>query len=374
MKRIFLFLPVILASCAEDTSDLATLNKQRDSLVAVIAQSESALKEIELSIANLDTTQRLTLVSTVEVQPSVFEHFVEVVGTLEAGGNTALFPETSGNIERILVKEGQRVKAGQVLMEMDGKVLQANIREAQTSLDLATTVYERQAKLWEQKIGSEIQYLQAKNNKEGLESRLQTLQQQLAMTRIKAPFAGVVDEIFPKVGEMASPAQPAFRLINLDKPYVEAEVSEAYATAVKVGSPARIHFPNLDTTLTGTVRQVGDYINPTNRSFKVMIDIPGNHPELKANLLATINIRDLSVANAIVLPNYIIQQSADGSDFVYVAQVDGRSATVARRTIKTGVSYKGNTQILSGLNPGEVVVDRGSRSIKNGQTVEIVND
>jgi RND family efflux transporter MFP subunit len=297
-----------------------------------------------------------------------------VVGTLEAGGNTTLYPETSGNIERILVKEGQRVKAGQVLMEMDGKVLQSNIREAQTSLELATTVYERQAKLWEQKIGSELQYLQAKNNKESLETRLQTLQQQYAMTRIKAPITGVVDEIFPKVGEMATPAQPAFRLINLDKPYVEAEVSEAYATAVKVGSPARIHFPNLDTTLVGTVRQVGDYINPTNRSFKVIIDIPGNHPELKANLLATINIRDLAVTNAITLPNYIIQQSSTGGDFVYVAQGDGRTATVSRRAITTGVSYKGNTQILSGLNPGDVVVDRGSRSVKEGQTVEIVNN
>jgi RND family efflux transporter MFP subunit len=374
MKRIFLFLPLILASCAEDTSDLAQLNKQRDSLLSVISKSESSLKEIELAIADLDTTQRLTLVSTVAVQPTTFEHFVEVVGTLEAGGNTTLFPETSGNIERILVKEGQRVKAGQVLMEMDGKVLQSSIRETQTSLELATTVYERQAKLWEQKIGSELQYLQAKNNKESLESRLQTLQQQYAMTRIKAPIAGVVDEIFPKVGEMASPAQPAFRLINLDKPYVEAEVSEAYATAVKVGSPARIHFPNLDTTLVGTVRQVGDYINPTNRSFKVIIDIPGNHPELKANLLATINIRDLVVNNAIALPNDIIQQSSDGTDFVYVAEVEGRTATVARRSITTGVSYKGRTQVLSGLNPGDVVVDRGSRSVKNGQTVEIVNE
>ena len=225
-------LALILASCSASVDDLAVLNKQKDSLVKVITDAETQLKAVEAAIAEKDTTKRLTLVSTRTISSVPFEHYVEVVGNLEAGGNTTLFPEANGTVQRILVKEGQRVAAGQVLMELDAAVLQSSLKEAQTSLDLANSVYERQAKLWEQKIGSEIQYLQAKNNKESIESRIATLRQQIKMTRVTAPFAGIVDEVFPKVGEMANPAQPAARLINLEKPYLEAEVSENYATAV----------------------------------------------------------------------------------------------------------------------------------------------
>ena len=242
-------LALILASCSETADDLAVLNSQRDSLTQVISDAEARLKEVEAAIAEKDTTKRLTLVSTRTITAMPFEHYVEVVGTLEAGGNTTLFPESNGTVQRILVRQGQRVTAGQVLMELDAAVLQSSLKEAQTSLELATSVYERQAKLWEQKIGSEIQYLQAKNNKETIESRIATLRQQIKMTRVTAPFAGIVDEIFPKVGEMANPAQPAVRLINLEKPYLEAEVSENYATAVKNGAPTRIFFPSLDTIL-----------------------------------------------------------------------------------------------------------------------------
>ena len=367
-------LALILASCSASVDDLAVLNKQKDSLVKVITDAETQLKAVEAAIAEKDTTKRLTLVSTRTISSVPFEHYVEVVGNLEAGGNTTLFPEANGTVQRILVKEGQRVAAGQVLMELDAAVLQSSLKEAQTSLDLANSVYERQAKLWEQKIGSEIQYLQAKNNKESIESRIATLRQQIKMTRVTAPFAGIVDEVFPKVGEMANPAQPAARLINLEKPYLEAEVSENYATAVKAGAPARIFFPNLDTTLPGTVKQVGSYINPVNRSFKVLIDIPGNHPELKANLLATVNIRDYVADTALTVPNYMLQQTPDGRNFVYVLKVEGRTGTVERRIVEPGMSYKGVTQVLNGLSAGDVLVDRGSRSVKDGQLVEIVNE
>ena len=379
MKK-FLITPVvalILVSCGsasqEDVSDLGKLKKEKDSLVQLnlsVAQQITALDE---KISDLDTAAKHSLVTVLPVEQKNFQHYFSVHGVVKANKNVTLFAESAGNVTSIAVKDGQKVKGGQVLVELDADVVKSQLSEIETNLALATELYERQKRLWDQKIGSEVDYLNAKNRKEGLEQAKATVERQLRMSQIVAPFSGVIDEVFPRKGEYVGPSSPVVRLINLDETYLESDVSEAYVGRIQAGTPVRIEFPSLDTSLITKVTRAGDYINPNNRTFKLEIKLDNvKGISLKPNLLAVVHVLDYEASEALVLPARTVQQTADGNSFVYVASQGTGLAKVRIQPIEVGRSYMNSTEIIAGLRPDEFIVDQGARSIREGQDVRVV--
>ncbi|MCK5906865.1 MAG: efflux RND transporter periplasmic adaptor subunit, partial [Flavobacteriales bacterium] len=323
-------------------------------------------KEINI----LNPNKRLYLVSTVKSVQKEFKHYVEIQGTVNSDQSISLYPEIGGLIKKVYVKEGQQVKKDQILVKFDSEVMQRSIKELDTNIDLARTTYKKQKRLWDKKIGSEMQYLQAKSNLESLNNKKASLKAQISQTSIKAQFSGVIDQIFIKQGEMAAPGMPVLRLINLDEIYIEANVSEKYLRHIKKGSEANIYFPNLETTIPAKVSMIGNFINPANRTFRIVVDIKNNDHMIKPNQLAVIKLLDLS-KDGVVIPSNVILNSPDGSSYVYeVVTVDGLQRT-KKTPIKVGLSYKNETIVNEGLGADALVVDKGSRSIQDNQEVKV---
>jgi membrane fusion protein, multidrug efflux system len=376
------FIYTVLAAAAffacqpESNSELAKLQRERDSLVEVQSNVKSQLKLIDDQIADLDTTIKFSLVTAVNVEPTAFNHYFKVYGVVESNQAITLMSETSGKIEAIKVERGQRVSKGQLLAILDAAVLQQNKAELETALDLAQKIFKKQERLWvEEKIGSEVQYLEAKNSKESLERKLETINAQIAMTRIRAPFSGIVDEIFPKEGEMASPQVAMFRLVNLSSVYLTADVSEFYVGKVKRGTGAIVEFTNLEDKVESEVIQVGNFINPNNRTFKINVALSGGANRYKPNMMASVQLNDYSKDSTIVLNSRVVLETTSGESFVYVVEnVNDNIGVVRRVLIKTGPSYEGKVEVLEGLGGSEKVIDKGSRSVKSGQKVRLVKD
>lgn len=379
-KYIVVSLSLLLAACGgvadeEMSSDLSQLKENKALLEEEYQALRSEIKAIDKEIARLDGNagKKLAIVSTIPTEVKTFTHYFEVHGSVEADKNVSLYPETPGTIKRIKVSEGDRVKKGQLIAELDTEVIENNISEVQTSLELATTVFERQSRLWAQKIGSEIQFLEAKNNKQSLENRLKTLRSQLDLSIIRAPFAGVIDEIFPKEGEIASPQAPLARLINLDQVYVKSDVSEAYLSKIKKGNTIELNFPSLEKEIVSEISLVGQYINPENRTFKIQVAIDNYDHAVKPNLLAVLKIKDYEKENAIVIPSNIIQQDASGNDYVYVIDRSTGEDMIQKVVIEKGYSYRNRTVVLKGLKPNSELVLKGARSVQDGERVKIVS-
>jgi RND family efflux transporter MFP subunit len=374
MKRIIIvFIGLFLMACGAQENvdtDLVALRSEKDSLLKVKAELDERLKEINRQIGEMSSLNSLMQVTTLGVSKGDFNHYLEVYGNIESAQNVLMYPETGGVIASINVEEGQQVSKGQLLGTIDSEVLKANLKELETNLELATTLYEKQSRLNEKNIGSEVAYLEAKNRKESLESSKATLLAQIEKSQIRAPFSGVIDEIFPKSGEMANPAMPFLRLVNLGSIYVKADVSEEYLRSIKEGTEALVEITNLDTSIKAKVNQVGQFINPNNRTFKVRIDLENDIAQLKPNLLTKIRIKDFEVKDtAIAIPSRMIQQTPDGQDYVMLY----KNGKVEKRMVKTAISYKANTLITEGLSDGELLIDKGARSVNDGQEVAIAN-
>lgn len=359
----------------ETTTDnsLSGLKAQRTQLQKEINGLNKQISDLDISIAKLDTAKRLALVTTLPVMEKQFDHFFEVQGIIEADKNVILYPEMGGTVRQISVREGQKVSKGEILVSLDTELIELQIKELQTNLELATTTFERQKRLWDQKIGSEMQFLQAKAQKESLETSVATLKAQLRKNRIVAPFSGIVDEIWPKIGELTSPASPVIRLVNLDKIYLSADVSESYIATVKKGTVVEVNFPAYDITVPAKVKMVGNFINPGNRTFKVTVDVENRDNMIKPNLMGYLKIRDFSVDSGIVVPQRLIQEDPNGNNFIYTVKNSKKKTTAYRKPVKVGPTYKKETLIISGITTGAILVDKGSRSIKNDQTVLVEN-
>jgi len=364
----------VLSACGgKPEGELGQLIAKRDSLEKVSKDVSAQLADLQDQIRAADTSidAHVVNVTTLEVQPGNFAHYFTVQGVVEAEHNAQIFPEAAAIITDIHVKEGDRVQKGQTLITLEHRVVSSSIDEAKTALDLSKTLYDKQKRLWDQKIGSEVQYLQAKTNYEAAQERLQTLEAQSALYEIKAPFAGIVDEITPKVGEMANPIAPAIRLINMDDVYIKADVTEGYINKIKAGDSVDVTFPSLGINRTSVITRKGNFINPNNRTFKIRIDLKNNGLEVKPNLLADLKIRDYEADSTISIPSNLIQQTPSGEEFVYVLQGTGDTATAQKVMVKSGVSYDNDTEIMSGLKPGDVLIDKGARSIKDGDLVSV---
>ena len=374
MKKTITLLTLLLlisTACKQEVkkpkSSLEQLQLDKKELISKMDSLSAKLKKIEISIHDLDTIKKLQKVTVFKIKDTVFNHYIALQGMVASDKNVKLRPEVGGLITRIFVKEGQQVRAGQTLIQLDASLLTDKVNELNTQLSLATTTYDRQARLWNQKIGTEMDYLGAKTQKEALENSLKSLYTQISKMKIKAPFSGVIDEVFAKTGELSGPQMPVIRLVNLNKLYVEAEVPETYLKNIKKETKVLLDFTSIDKQVTAKVAEIGSVINPANRSFKIKIYIPKDK-DIKPNLLADLKINDYA-KNGVVLPSNLIQMSQNSEQFVYVINENESSKTVEKRILEVGKSYNNEVIILNGLKTGETIVDKGGKFVKDGDEV-----
>lgn len=378
MKKIVIVLlaatAIIGCEPAEEKTELGVLKQQKDSLKKVYAEIAVQIAELDEQIASMDTMEvRVPLVTTSPIEIKGFEHYFVVQGAVEAEKNALVYPEAMGEIVSIRVSEGQTVNKGDVLMELDAKLVRSQIKELETSFSLVKDIYEKQEKLWNQKIGSEMQFLEAKNNKQRMEQSLKTLRAQLDLYIVRAPFSGVVDEIVPKVGEAAAPQMPVMRIVNLRQVYIKSDVSENYISSVKKGTAAKVFFPSIGKSFMTEVKRSGDFITANNRTFKVRFDLDNTEGDLIPNMLADIHILDYQLDSAIVVPSKIIQEDRKNNEYIYVVEGAGPMVKVKKQVIKTGMSYKGETVVVEGLTGKETFIDQGARSVQDGDMVEVAS-
>ena len=366
------FIGVFLISCGGKSpqNDLEKLKAKRDSLKEVRSELDDRITALERSIAEKDSTMEDKLVTAIQANKDVFKHYFEVYGNVESDKSAVLYAENTGVVKSIRVTEGQSVRKGQVLLTQDVELIDKNIAEIETQLDLAKTLFEKQKRLWEQNIGSEVQYLEAKNRKESLESSLATAREQRRKSTVVAPFDGAVDKIFPKVGELVGMSSPIVRLVNIEELYINADVSERYLGDLSIGDSVWV-IVNRKDTVESSITRVGDYINPANRSFEIRVDLNETVDVLRPNSLVVLKINDHTEEDAIVVPSSVIMQDGAGKDYVFTIGTNEYNEPVARKTpIQRGLSYLGKTVVKSGLKEGDDLIDKGSRKVRDGDKVK----
>ncbi|ALD22802.1 RND transporter [Hymenobacter sp. DG25A] len=364
-----LALALLAASCGgknDPAAELAKLKQEQATNAAKIADLEAKTGK------PANPALQATPVSVISVKPESFKSYLEVQGRVEFDENANVSPRVPALITNIRVQRGDRVSKGQVLATQDAAVLESGIAELRTRLELARTVYEKQERLWKQQIGTEIQYLQAKNNYDALRRSLATQQRQRAMYNVVAPFSGTVDDVPAKVGEMGSPGVPVVRLVSGSGGKIVADVSEAYANRIKAGDQALVTIPDLGgEEITSTVRTVSRTINPTSRTFVVELRVLGSKAsQLRPNMVATVRIQNYAQSNATVLPVDLVQKDEQNS-YVLVVEQKGNQKVAAKRIIKTGNTYNGKVEVTSGLKADDQVISAGYQNLNEGQTVSL---
>jgi len=361
---ISIFIAATLFSCSQaEHSDLDKLISKRDSL-------QVEMNKLNVIIDELDTAhvKESALVSVDTLSIGKFEHYFEVQGIVEAQNNVTLVAEIPAVITDIHVKEGQKVKKGNLLVTLDNMLINNQIEELRTKLELATFVYEKQKNLREENIGSELDFETAKNNKETLEKALETTKTQLSKTKIRAPYDGVVDEIFPREGEIAGPQFPLIRFVSLGQVSIKVDVPESYLSKIKAGDQVEVKFPDLGISHLSTIHQRGSFIKPLNRTFVISVNLP-HDDNLLPNLIGVVKIKDFELENALLIHQENIMQDSEGRDYVFIA-VEEDNKNVARKIfVESGLSYKGYTFIIDGLTAEDKVIAEGARSVVDGETV-----
>ncbi|WP_240410388.1 efflux RND transporter periplasmic adaptor subunit [Hymenobacter oligotrophus] len=357
-----------LASCGGEKDPQAELAKLKQDQAA----TQAKIAELEAKGGAKPATVAATPVSVINVQPESFTSYLEVQGRADFDENANVSPRVPAVITDIRVQRGDRVSRGQVLATQDAAVLESGIAELRTRLELARTVFEKQDRLWKQQIGTEIQYLQAKNNYEALQRSLATQQRQRAMYNVVAPFSGVVDDVPAKVGEMGNPGMPVVRLVSGAGNKIVADVSENYAANIKAGDKALVSIPDLGAAdIPSTVRTVSRTINPASRTFSVELRLNGAQAQqLRPNMVATVRIQNYNKAQATVLPVDLVQRDEENS-YVFVIEDKGGKKIAAKRVVQTGATYNGKMEITGGLKANDQVISAGYQNLNEGQTVAL---
>ncbi|WP_425235358.1 efflux RND transporter periplasmic adaptor subunit [Ulvibacterium sp.] len=355
--------------------DLESLRAEKTKISGKQKELETNIKLLDSVIAIKSGEENLPLVTTLVASPEKFNHFLELQGNVQTKQNVLIYPEMAGTLQRVYVKEGDKVRKGQLLATIDDGGVGSQLAQLKTQAALAQTTFERQKRLWEQKIGSEIQYLQAKSNYEATESAVNQAKSQLDKSTIKAPFSGIIDDVIKDQGTVVAPGvgSEVFRIVNLSDMYVEVDVPENYLSGVQEGKEAKVFFPVLRDTVVSTIRQTGNFINPGNRAFRVEISVPNKEGHIKPNLTAKVSLNDYTNESAILIPQGIISENAEGQQYVYVAEKMAEDkATANRRIIETGLAQGRMVEVLSGVTEGELLIEEGARNIKEGQNVKIL--
>jgi len=389
MKKIFYLLisSIILASCggssntsvmdAIASNDIETIRAKRTAIAEQQKALDQDVKQLDSAIALLDVNAKLPLVTTFEANTEKFNHYLELQGDVMTKQNVLIYPEMAGTLYRVYVKEGQNVKKGQILATIDDGGLSSSLAQMRTQAELAKTTFERQKRLWEQSIGSEIQYLQAKTQYEAQTSAVKQMESQVGKSTMRAPFSGVIDDVIKDQGTVVSPgpSSEVFRIVNLSDMYVEVQVPEAHLANVTKGKDVEIFFPVLGSTIQTKVRQTGNFINPGNRAFNIEIPVPNNEGNIKPNLTAVAKINDYTNENAILIPQSVVSENATGEQYVYLTkQNDSENELTAKRVIiKLGLTQGDYVEVVSGLSVGDNIVVEGARSVRNNQKVRVRN-
>ena len=368
---LFLAGTLLLASCGGGAKDpkaeLEKLKKEQAATQAKIADLEAKTGSADEAAA-----ANITPVSVMKVQPESFKSYLEVQGRVDFDQNATVGSRAAGTLTSINVQRGDRVSKGKVLATVDASVLDANIAELRTRMELAKTIYDKQAGLWKQQIGTEVQYLQAKNNYEALQRNLSTLNQQRSLYNVVAPFSGTVEEVLPKLGEVTAPGAPVVRLASGQGGKILVDVSEAYGNSIKQGDKAVVTIPDLGgEELPATVRVVTRTINATSRTFTVELRLAnGRAADLRPNMVATVRIQNYASQNATVIPVDLVQKDEQNS-YVFVVGQAGGKTVAQKRIVTTGNTYNGKVEVKSGLKNDDQVISGGYQNLNDGQVVKI---
>ncbi len=369
---VLLVTGLILAACSppSEEAQLARLERQREALTEEI---EKLKQEIAQKANPSMKREKVMNVEISQVDKGIFRHFIQVQGTVESDNNVLVAPQSSGIVKKIHVQAGHKVIRGQLLVGLDGAILESSIAEVENGLKLANTIFERQQRLWNKNIGSEIEFLQAKNNKEGLEKKLATLEEQYKMTKIFAPLSGTVDEVFIKEGEMAVAGMGAVRIVQLSNLKIEVDLSEIYISRIKKNDLVHVDIPVTGREFDLRVSAVSQVIDPNDRTFQIEIKIPQSETGIKPNMLSVLTINDYTNQEALTVPLNIVQETGE-EQFIFVAEPLDGDWMARRRSVKTGYSYDDRTEVLSGLQEGEHVVTFGYQNLADGQKLAVVSD
>ncbi|AUC82647.1 efflux RND transporter periplasmic adaptor subunit [Lacinutrix sp. Bg11-31] len=388
MKYIYslLIVTLLLSSCGGDkkntvenvleTNNLEGIRTKRAELVAEQDVVHSKIKLLDDRIKTLDTTQNIPLITTFTAKAEVFNHVLELQGNVTTKNLLIITPEFNGILTNVYVKEGQHVSKGQILAKIDDGGLSQQLAQFRIQSNLAKTTFERQQRLWNQKIGSEIQYLQAKSSYESQQEAINQLQQQINKTTVRAPFSGTIDDVITEKGSVVGAGQtPLMQIVNLDDMYIETDVPESYVSNVIKGKNVNVEFPVLGKSIDTKIRQAGAVINPANRTFRVEIGVPNKDRSIKPNLTARLKINDYTNEKAILVPQSIISENAEGEQYVYVVKdkKDNDEGVVSKIIIKTGRTQGDVIEVLENIETGAELIKEGARSVKDGQTVKVIN-
>ena len=379
-----LTLSVVLFACGGDkektveeviaSNNLEEIRAKKEAISALHTTYEEQLELLNAKIATLDTNKKIALISSFTASEEIFNHYLELQGNVSTNNLVVIMPEAPGILTAVYVKEGQKVSKGQQLAKIDDGGLTPQLAQMKIQMELAKTTFERQERLWKQKVGSEMQFLQAKTNYEAQEKAVKQIEEQIAKTVITAPFAGTIDEVITEQGNMVSPGMSElFRIINLKDMHIETNVPERHISTVTIGKFVEIELPVLGEKIQAKVVQVGSFINPANRTFKVEIPIANESQLIKPNLTAKIRINDYTNEKALLIPQSIISENAAGEEYLYIIEKKVNSVGFAKKIIiETGQTEGDFIEVLKGIKNGAEVILEGARSIKDGQEVKVI--
>jgi RND family efflux transporter MFP subunit len=359
---------LLVFSCSGDKK--VQLSKLKSKQTALEEKIRNLENEIRLEQKDTLDVEKFKFVGITEATESPFDHFIRVQGNLDGDKNAGVFAEAPGTIIAKYADVGQKVVKGQVLAQIDDSQYRSQMQSLEAQYKLASDLYEKQKRLWDQKIGSEVQYLQAKTNKESLERQISSLNDQIAKFKIKSPIDGTIEECNIKIGGVVSPDPrlAAYRVVAFRNLKITAEVSEAYSSKVRVGDSLAVLFPDIKKAVKTKVNFVSQYINPTNRTFTIETNIGDGVPDLKANMLAVVQINDYHSNNSILLPMNLVQTDLSGS-YVYVVRPKGKYSAAFKQPVVIGNSYNGIAEVKEGLNVGDKVISIGYQELIDGEYI-----
>ena len=386
MNKILLLslLTLILFSCGDkneqsvedilSSNNLTEIRAKKVEISALHSAYEEQIELLNARIAELDTNKKIALISSFTAKEEVFNHYLELQGNVSTNNLVVIMSEAPGILTTVFVKEGQQVSKGQQLAKIDDGGLAPQLAQMKIQTELAKTTFEKQERLWKQKIGSEMQFLQAKSNYEAQEKAVNQIQEQIAKTIVKAPFDGTIDEVITEQGNMVSPGMnQLFRIINLNEMFIETNVPEGHITTVTKGKSVEVELPVFEEKIQAKVEQVGSFINPANRTFKVEIPISNESKIIKPNLTAKIRVNDYTNEKALLIPQSIISENAAGEEYLYIIEKKVKNVGIAKKIIiKTGQTEGDFIEVLNGIENGAEVILEGARSIKDGQEVKVI--
>lgn len=382
MKKIFTIIVILsfsVTSCKDKTdstqkmpTDLVGLRALLKDKKLEIIKFNNDVKVIQAKIDSLDPKSKIrTLVTAFKLQKDDFNRYTEIQGTVQSDEVVKISSEVPGRLINVFVENGDKVHRGKLIANIDMESVSKKLEELEKAYELASDIYERQDRLWKQNIGSEVQFLSAKNNKERLEKSISSIKFQLKKANVYSPASGVIDMKRVEPGEMVSPGYPLMQILNTNKLKVVADVPEVFLTKVKKGDIISIRFPSLGEEVQGEISRIGNTIHPTNRTFTIEIKVKNNKHLLKPNLLAILLINDFSEKNAIVLQSELIQHEISGKAFVMIAKDEDDGKYAKKVYVHTGEEFDGKTIIIDGLKEENIIIDKGARSVVNHEPIQL---